>query len=357
MTLVRKIVHIDMDAFFASVEQRDNSALQGLPVIVGGRPESRGVVATASYEARRFGIRSAMPSREAIRRCPHAVFIAPRIAVYQRVSRVIMSILREFTDLVEPLSLDEAYLDVTRNKKNLRYASQVACEARKKIYEFTGLTASAGVAQNKFLAKLASDKNKPAGQCVVRPDEVDTFLVPLPVRAIPGVGRVMEEKLARTGIITIGQLRQKKEIDLQRFFGNQAGRFYALARGIDDRAVVPARQRKSIGSEDTFSRDTTDRQYIAQKISLHAADVSKRLAHTDLVAKTVTLKIKFADFQLLTRSQSVEPGTVDPGIIEAVALELFAQLSTETNPIRLVGVSVHLLRSTGTEEPQLCLGF
>lgn len=339
-TAVRKIVHIDMDAFFASIEQRDNVELQGKPVVVGGRPESRGVVAAASYEARTFGIRSAMSSSEAKRRCPQALFISPRISVYRRVSRVIFSILREYTDLVEPLSLDEAYMDVTRNKAGLRYASQVAADARKKIYSYTGLTASAGVAPNKFLAKIASEMNKPNGLKVITPDEVRPILQRLPVRAVPGVGRVTEQKMAALGVRMLADLQKVPESLLRSEFGKQAAWFQSIAQGIDEREVVPERKRKSIGAEDTFSRDTTDATFLAAMIHRHAEQIAQRLCTQRLRGRTVTVKVKYSDFQQVTRSRTLEQGIDQAHLFEMIATELVAETEAASRPVRLIGLSV-----------------
>ena len=357
----RKIVHIDMDAFFASIEQRDNPELRGKPVVVGGKAESRGVVAAASYEARRFGIRSAMSSSEARRRCPQAIFLPPRISVYRRVSRVIFSVLREYTDLVEPLSLDEAYMDVTRNKAGLRFASQVASEARRKIEHFTGLTASAGVAPNKFLAKIASDMNKPNGMKVITPDDVPGVLRTLPIRAVPGVGRVTERKMTALGVRMLADLSAIPVSLLRSEFGKQAEWFQQIAVGVDERPVVAERKRKSVGAEDTFAKDTTDRTFLASMIQRHVQEIVARLEKQQIAGKTITLKVKYSNFQQVTRSRTVEHGVfTEEGILQ-VALELLKETDAHQRPVRLVGVSLsnlHSINETVTDGwRQLQLGF
>lgn len=336
----RKIIHLDMDAFFASVEQRDRPELRGKPVIVGGRPDSRGVVAAASYEARVFGIRSAMSSAQAYRRCPDAIFVRPRIDTYRRVSRVIMAVLRDYTDLVEPLSLDEAYLDVTRNKKGILYAAKIAAEARARIFEYTGLTASAGVAPNKFLAKIASDINKPNGLKVIPPDRVEEFLLPLPVRKIPGVGKVTEERMLSLGIMTIADLRQRGEQELADHFGKSGSWYYQLARGIDDRTVEPLRERKSIGSEDTFAHDVQDLSTLHEKIEQHAKRIAASLEKRNLKCRTVSLKVKYANFEVATRSKTLAVSLKDPHSIATHARALLGSTDAIKRAIRLIGVSV-----------------
>lgn len=348
-----------MDAFFASVEQRDNPELRGKPVVVGGRPDSRGVVAAASYEARVFGIHSAMSCALAYRRCPDAIFVRPRIDIYKRISRVVMAVLRDYTDLVEPLSLDEAYMDVTRNKKGIRYAAKIAAEARQRIFDYTGLTASAGVAPNKFLAKIASDINKPNGLKVIPPDKIEDFLLPLPVRKIPGVGRVTENRMATLGILTVSDMRKRTLDELQSNFGKNGIWYHQLAHGIDEREVQPSRERKSIGAEDTFSEDIHDTNVIASKVRAHAARVSSSLVKRELRCRTVSLKVKYSNFETVTRSKSHPDAFADFETIAESALSLFASTEIGKRPIRLVGVSVSNLveKNTGRKEdsaePQL----
>ena len=251
----RKIIHIDMDAFYASIEQRDKPSLKGKPVIVGGNPQSRGVVATCSYEAREYGIHSAMPCKTAYKRCPYAIFVRPRFEVYKQVSYEIREIFYKYTDLVEPLSLDEAFLDVTENKLNIKYATDVAKMIKKEIYEKTGLTASAGVSYNKFLAKLASDYNKPNGLTVIREDNAQSFLDNLPIRKFFGIGKVTQKTLKGLGVENGYDLRQMEISELESIFKNRGYLFYQLARGIDNREVEPHRERKSIGAETTLTEN------------------------------------------------------------------------------------------------------
>lgn len=351
-----------MDAFFASVEQRDNPAYRDKPLVVGGSPQSRGVVAAASYEARRYGIRSAMSCAEAYRRCGKAVFVPPRIAVYRRISRVIMAIFRDFSDLVEPLSLDEAYIDVTRNHKAIPYASQVAKEMLAKIYNYTGLTASAGVAENKFLAKLASNHRKPCGLTVLQPKDVEAFLLPLSVAVIPGIGRVAENKLAQIGIVKIWQLQKQSQEDLVNLFGKSGAWFYHAARGLDGRPVCPHRERKSIGAEDTFERDTLDVKYLHEKIAQHATRIFSTLDKKCVYGRTLTLKVKYHDFVLCTRSKTFETPILTLETLLEAAIELLTATEAGSRAIRLLGISVsnfgaHSVRKKTESSSQLCLGF
>lgn len=348
-----------MDAFFASVEQRDNPDLQGKPVAVGGSISGRGVVAAASYEARAFGVRSAMPAAQAARLCPELLFVQSRISVYRRISRVIMGIFRSYTDLVEPLSLDEAFLDVTVNKKGIRYASTVAKEIRETIKEYTGLTASAGVAPNKFLAKIASDMNKPDGLMVIQPNEVETFLQKLPVRKIPGVGKVTEEKMIVRGIHTAGDLQRRAEAELVALFGKHGHWYYRVARGIDDRPVRSERERKSYGAESTFSEDVLSLQVLQQKLSECVQRVKERLSQEGGQARTITVKVTYADFVKVTRSESCLRPISSSSRIEEVALRLLDTTEAGQRPIRLVGVSLSNLsaNSDNVEEQVRQLAF
>jgi len=296
----RKVIHVDMDAFYASVEQRDNPDLRGKPVVVAWRG-NRSVVCAASYEARRFGIRSAMPTIWAERRCPDAVFVAPDFVRYKAVSQAVRQIFLSQTDLVEPLSLDEAYLDVTQNKTGLPTATQVAKAIRKQIEEELHLTASAGVAPNKFLAKIASDWKKPNGLFVIRPHEAHDFLLPLPVGRIPGIGQVTEKRMNGMGISTVGDLRALHVPTLEKLFGRYGMRLYELARGNDNNPVVPNRPNKSISAEDTFERDITLAE-TAPIILRHANRVWSASQHNQRGARTVVLKLKTKEFKTLTRS-------------------------------------------------------
>ena len=302
----RKIIHIDMDAFYASIEQRDNPALKGKPVTVGGNPQSRGVVATCSYEARQYGIHSAMPCKTAYKRCPYAIFVRPRFEVYKQVSYEIREIFYKYTDLVEPLSLDEAFLDVTENKLNIKYATDVAKMIKKEIYEKTGLTASAGVSYNKFLAKLASDYNKPNGLTVIREDNAQSFLDNLPIRKFFGIGKVTQKTLKGLGVENGYDLRQMEINELEFIFKNRGYLFYQLARGIDHREVEPHRERKSIGAETTLTEnlDLEDEKLINILDEL-CEEVANRAKYLKKMGRTVTLKIKYGDFRQITRSASL----------------------------------------------------
>jgi DNA polymerase-4 len=307
MKPVRKIIHIDMDAFYASVEQRDRPEIEGKPVIVGGDPNSRGVVAACSYEAREFGIHSAMPSATAYKLCPEAVFIRPRFDAYRAVSSEIREIFYEYTDLVEPLSLDEAFLDVTENFKGMPSATLIAREIRKKIYEKTGkLTASAGVSFNKFLAKVASDINKPDGITVITPEMADEFIDKLPIRNFFGVGKVTEEKMLNLGIKTGADLKKYKKEQLIQIFGKSGGYFYDIAHGMDDRPVEPNRIRKSIGKETTFSEDIDDTDQMIEILDDIAVKLENSLIKREAKGRTITLKVKYFDFQSITRSITID---------------------------------------------------
>ncbi|MFN6936086.1 MAG: DNA polymerase IV, partial [Tsuneonella sp.] len=297
---VRKIIHIDMDAFFASVEQRDAPELRGKPVAVGS-PAARGVVAAASYEARAFGVRSALPSVTALRRCPELIFVRPRFEVYRAVSAQIHAIFADYTDLIQPLSLDEAYLDVTDDRRGLQTAWATAKEIRARILEETGLTASAGISYNKFLAKLASDHRKPNGQFAVTPDMGAAWVEQLPVAKFHGVGPVTAAKMKRLGIETGADLKAQSIAVLARHFGSAADWYYGIARGIDARPVNPSRERKSSGSETTFNRDLTDPAEIEAGVVKMADDVAAWCAKRQQFGRTVTVKAKFADFRQVTR--------------------------------------------------------
>jgi len=335
----RKIIHIDMDAFYASVEQRDDPALKGLPVAVGS-PNARGVVAAASYEARAFGVRSALPSVTALRRCPQLVFVRPRFDVYKSVSRQIHAIFAEFTPLIQPLSLDEAYLDVTANLAGLPTAWATAKAIRKRILDDTGLTASAGISYNKFLAKLASDHRKPNGQFAVTPDMGAAWVETLPVARFHGVGPVTAAKMERLGIRTGADLRACSIDFLRAHFGSSAGWYHAIARGEDDRPVNPDRVRKSSGSETTFDRDLIVPAEIEAGVLDMADDVWGWCDTAGAFGRTVTVKVKYADFQQITRSQTL-PSPVDShDALRTAALGLIRSVLPTAKGIRLVGVTV-----------------
>ncbi|MGL5330430.1 MAG: DNA polymerase IV [Peptostreptococcaceae bacterium] len=337
----RKIIHIDMDAFYASVEQRDNPSLKGKPVIVGGNPESRGVVATCSYEARKFGIHSAMPAKVAYKRCPYAIFVPPRFDVYHYVSQQIRNIFHRYTDLVEPLSLDEAFLDVTNNKKNIKYASTIAKMIKNDILKETGLTASAGVSCNKFLAKLASDYKKPNGLTILTPDNVQEFLDNLPIEKFWGVGKVTARVLKNMDINKGYDLRNLNLYELEQIFKSRGYSFYQYARGIDYRPVEPYRERKSIGAETTLSNNLyIEEESVTDILSDLCEEVSYRAKSSDKLGKTITLKIKFEDFTQITRSISVEHPINTKEDIRINVYNLLKNVSSNNLQIRLLGVTL-----------------
>ena len=350
---VRKIIHVDMDAFFASVEQRDDPTLRGRPVAVG-YGAARGVVAAASYEARRFGVRSALPSVTAMRLCPDLVFVPPRFEVYRDVSRQIHEIFARFTDLIQPLSLDEAYLDVTANKQAIPTAWLTAKQIRAAILEETGLTASAGISYNKFLAKLASDHRKPDGQFAVTPDMGEAWVETLPVSRFHGVGPVTAEKMKQLGIETGADLRAKSHEFLEKHFGSSATWYHAIARGMDDRPVNPNRVRKSSGSETTFERDLTDPSEIEAGVLRMAQDVWRWCETSGSFGRTVTVKVKFGDFQQITRSRSQPAAVTTLDNLRQSALDLLRSVFPPAKGIRLVGVTVsNFVQTTAENEPAL----
>jgi len=347
----RKIIHIDMDAFYASVEQRDDPALRGKPVVVAWRG-NRSVVCAASYEARAFGVRSAMPAMRAERLCPEAIFIAPDFTRYIAVSRSVREIFARHTDLIEPLSLDEAYLDATENKSNLPTATRVAKAIREQIREELQLTASAGVAPNKFLAKIASDWKKPDGLFVIQPEEVESFLMPLPVGRIPGVGKVTEKRMAELGIKTVGDLRSVEMDVLESHFGRYGVRLSELARGIDENPVVSDRPTKSISAEDTFPDDVP--LAATEPIIRHLAErVWSSSRKESRVARTVVLKLKTKEFDILTRSLTPPhpPSTCEEFIGMALSLLGRVGLGPERR-FRLVGVGLHNFREPSQTEDE-----
>jgi len=339
----RKIIHIDMDAFFASVEQLDTPSLQGLPLIVGGDPHGRGVVAACSYEARRFGVCSAMVCSKALRLCPQAVFVKPRMERYKEVSVRVMKILYQYTDLVEPLSLDEAFLDITNNKKDIPSATWVAEAIRKQIFKETGLTASAGVSCNKFLAKVASDLNKPNGLKVITPQEALEFVGALPVKKFFGVGRVTEEKMRLMGIHNGADLRKHSRIDLIQHFGKPGSFFYDIVRGIDHRPVNPSRQRKSIGAETTLAKDIVDRQAILDILLDLAGKVEERLQKNEAGGHNITLKVRFSDFTTVTRSQTKRIPMYSAREIISCISQLLDSTEIEKKKERLLGITISKL--------------
>lgn len=348
---VRRILHVDMDAFFASVEQRDAPALRGCPVAVGGR--HRGVVAAASYEARRFGVRSAMPMSQALRLCPKLVVVPPNFEKYREVSSQVFALFREVTPLVEPLSLDEAYLDVTENSWGETLGTPVAQRLKAAIRDRTGLSASAGVAPNKFLAKIASGYRKPDGLTVIPPERVERFLASLDVDALWGVGPVTAEKLHAAGFHKLVDLRGRSPEELRAIVGSFAETLLALAHGIDPRPVEPSRERKSVGSETTFPEDLRDRTRLAQEARQMARDCAAWLGNHDKAARTVTLKLRYHDFQTITRSESSRDATCDAEVLADRAAALLSRTEAGTRPVRLLGVSLSGLVSTAEgEEPE-----
>lgn len=345
-----------MDAFFASVEQRDKPEYQGSPVIVGGLPSQRGVVAACSYEARKFGIHSAMPSSTAYRLCPNAIFLRPRFDVYREVSNKIQSIFKCYTDLVEPLSLDEAYLDVTACKKYQGSATFIAQSIRKVIKEETRLTASAGVSYNKFLAKIASDMDKPDGLCLITPEQGKKFVERLPVRKFHGIGRVTEAKMNILNIYNGADLRQWEENALIKKFGNVGHYYYQIARGIDHRPVKNNRIRKSIGSETTFQEDLRDINIMFNKLQDLAEKVFSKLLEKELSAKTVTLKVKYSNFELITRSMTKEISLKNSDEMINILHALIQKTDVRTRKVRLLGVSTSNLESLHQETMRQTLG-
>jgi DNA polymerase-4 len=351
----RRIIHLDMDAFYASVEQRDDPSLRGKPVAVGGSPTSRGVVAASSYEARKFGVRSAMPMARAVRLCPELLIVRPDFARYRAASHKVMAILRSCTPLVEPLSLDEAYLDVTENLWGERLASVVARRLKKKIHEETGLTASAGVAPNKFLAKIASGWRKPDGLTVIAPERVESFLQELPVEALWGVGPVTAKKLRAVGIQRLVDVRDFDEISLQQTVGNLAAWLKRLSHGDDPREVKPDRPWKSISAETTYSVDLEDVREMHAELARLAARVVNSLEKKKLLARAVTIKVRFGDFTTVTRSHTEERPTRDPEAFAARSVALLERTDAARRAVRLLGVGAHGLVGAQTGQPEQLL--
>jgi len=350
----RKVIHIDMDAFYASVEQRDNPDLRGKPVAVGGSRE-RGVVAAASYEARKFGVRSAMPSVTAKRQCPDLIFVKPRFEVYKEISQHIRTIFGEHTEIIEPLSLDEAYLDVTENIQGIASATEIATMVRAKILSETALTASAGISYNKFLAKLASDYRKPNGQFVITPKMGPGFVEDLPVGKFHGIGPATSAKMHGLGIFTGMDMRNQTLEFMTANFGKAGTYYYWISRGIDDRPVRANRIRKSVGAETTFSQDLTDYDALAAELQPLIEKVWRHCETTGARGRTATLKVKFSDFELITRSRSVNL-IDDASSLSGLALELLKLLMPPKKAIRLIGISVSGF-ADGEPEDQLPLIF
>ncbi len=339
----RKIIHVDMDAFYASVEQLDNPQLRGKPVAVGGN-EIRGVVSAASYEARKFGVRSAMSGYLAKKNCPDLIFVRPRFDRYKEISNKIRKIFHEYTDLVEPLSLDEAYLDVTQNKKGNPSATLIAQEIRKRIYNELGLTASAGISINKFVAKIASDYNKPNGQKTVNPDEVISFLEELPIRKFYGVGKVTTEKMYQLGIFTGLDLKGKSIEFLEKHFGKSGKFYYYVVRGIHNSEVKSEHIAKSVATEHTFNENLSSEIFMLEKLEIIAAELERRLKKYQIAGKTVTLKIKYSDFTLQTRSKTLPYFISDKALLFETTKELLFQERMK-NSVRLLGISLNNLNT------------
>lgn len=358
----RKIIHIDMDAFYASVEQRDNPQLRGLPVAVGHAGE-RGVVSAVSYEARKYGVRSAMASLKAMRLCPELVFVRGRMEVYKEVSDQIHEIFREYTDIIEPLALDEAFLDVTENKKGITLATYIAREIKQRIRNELGLVASAGVSYNKFLAKIASDYRKPDGLCTIHPDKAMSFIAQLPIESFWGVGKVTAKRMHELGIHYGRELREWSLDGLTREFGKAGKLYYDFSRGIDERPVEAMRVRKSIGCERTLERDIYTKSAVIIALYHTAEELIRRLESKGFNGNTLTLKIKFNDYTQITRSITQEKDLIKMKTILPLAKKLLSDVKYETHPIRLIGLSVSNPRSEMDDEvtqstwEQLMLNF
>jgi DNA polymerase IV len=352
---MRRILHVDMDAFYASVEQRDDPSLRGRPVAVGGSPAGRGVVAAASYQARVFGVRSAMPMARAVRLCPTLVVVRPDFARYRAASQAVFEIFRSVTPLVEPLSLDEAYLDVTDNAWHLPLGREVARRLKAEIRAAVGLTASAGVAPNKFLAKIASAWQKPDGLTVIAPARVEPFLQKLPVDALWGVGPVTAERLRERGIVRLVDVRWASEAVLREAVGSHADWLRALADGIDPRPVVPHRAAKSCGTENTFARDLTDLDAIRAELDTMAREAAGWLERKGLRCRTVTIKVRYDDFTTVTRSHSSQPATREADELARRAVTLVSKTEAGSRPVRLLGVSVHNLEDPSGAAPGAAL--
>lgn len=338
---VRKIIHVDMDAFYASVEQRDNPEYRGKPIAVGGSPEGRGgVVATASYEARKFGVRSAMSSKRALQLCPQLIFVFPRFAAYRAVSQQVRDIFSRYTDLIEPLSLDEAYLDVTQDKQGIGSAIGIAMQIKQAIRNELQLSASAGVSVNKFVAKIASDMQKPDGLTFIAPEKVEGFMEQLPVEKFYGVGKVTAEKMKGMHLHTGADLKKLTEEELVRHFGKVGRFYYKVVRGIDEREVQPDRETRSLGAEDTFQEDLTTIEAMNEQLDRIAAIVTERLKKYNLSGRTITLKIKYSDFRQITRNQSFSTAVDDWETIAATARQLLLKTNPENVEIRLMGITL-----------------
>lgn len=351
-----KIIHVDMDAFYASVEQRDNPELRGKPVAVGGSRE-RGVVAAASYEARKFGIHSAMPSVTAYRKCPHIIFVKPRFDVYRRISQQIRDIFFEYTDLVEPLSLDEAYLDVTENKMGMELATDIARDIKRRIKKEIHLTASTGISCNKFLAKIASDYDKPDGFYLIHPTRANSFVETLPIEKFHGIGKVTAAKMRKLGIASGADLKNQELSDLLRWFGKTGSYYYKIARGEDNRVVEPDRERKSISTEQTFEHDLAGKEQLKQYLNPIADELIRRMDSNRIYGRTLTMKIKFSDFHQITRSRSTKKSIRKKNTLLKLMNHILYDLDLEGQTVRLLGLGVSNLERPGSGGIQLTLDF
>lgn len=340
MTKIRKIIHVDMDAFFAAVEIRDHPEYKGKPIIVGGKPNSRGVVSTCSYEARKYGIHSAMPSFMAYKLCPHAIFVHGRFEAYREASEQVKEIYYEYSDMVEPVSIDEAYIDITENKKDIESATQIAIEIRRKIFNKTRLTASAGVSYNKFLAKIASDMNKPDGLMVVTPLKARQVLEELPIGKFHGIGKVSEKKMNMLGIRTGKDLKERTLKELMKHFGKVGSYYYNIVRGIDDREVTTERIRKSLGHERTFAKDISDVNEMLKFLIKLGEKISRQMQEKKFKAKTLTLKIKYANFDLVSRSKTLDIPFDKEKLINHLGKKMLLETLGPKCKIRLLGLSV-----------------
>ncbi|TWP29510.1 DNA polymerase IV [Apibacter muscae] len=344
---MRKIIHIDMDAFYASIEQRDNKEYRNKPLVVGSSGV-RGVVAAASYEARKYGIKSAMASQKAMQLCPNIIFVQPRFEVYKSVSKQIKEIFLKYTDKVEPLSLDEAFLDVTENYMNEPYAMEVAKKIKSDIFKETNLTASAGVSFNKFLAKIASDYNKPNGLFIITPKKAEKFVGKLKVESFFGIGKKTSQKLHELGIYTGWDLKQKTEDELIRYFGKQGRKFYLNAKGIDHGEVNPNRIRKSLGAENTFRVDTNSLEFIYLELKEICKEVIERIKKVSFKGKTITLKVRYENFKIVSKSKTLSQPVTDYSVLYKSARELLHELDL-SNKVRLIGISIKNMYNIETD--------
>ena len=350
--MVRKIIHIDMDAFYASVEQRDFPEYQGKPIAVGGSPTGRGVVAAASYEARKFGVKSAMPSRQALQLCAELIFVRPRFDAYKSVSASIRAIFHRYTDLIEPLSLDEAYLDVTEDKLQIGSALEIAKQIKQAIKDELHLTASAGVSSSKFVAKIASDINKPDGLTFIGPSKIEAFMEQLPVEKFFGVGKVTAKRMKSMHLHTGADLKKLSEENLVQHFGKTGKFYYAIVRGIDDRAVRPERETKSLAAEDTFEHDLITVEEMHTELSKLTEKVTARLQNRQLKGRTVTLKVKFSDFKQITRNLSLSMAIADYDTIFSTVRTLLEHADINGKPVRLLGISISNFNEPAVHVPQ-----